>query len=719
MIRRKSLLWLIVIGGLGLSFAFYIISKRWENTHIETEVEALGRSNFFAIREALDNHIILIQTLKNYLEVSYPVSRSQFKEFVGSFLKKFPTIQALEWIPLVKDSDRDQFESSHRFKDVPGFQIRERVSQGKMVRRKSAEEYFPVTFIEPLVGNENAIGFDLASSSTRKATLQKSRESGQIMATARITLVQEKEKLYGFLLIAPVFKKGNQPNTIEFKGFSLGGFRIGDLIKETKREFNLDDKKLKLRLLDLSAPIGSQILFSEISAQEGLNPPAYKKTFPLANRSWQIQGYPTQIYIDSLKTRRSEFGALIGIIFTILLASLYRIVLTQTEAINQQVKLRTSELSESNERTQTVINTVEDGIITIDQKGRIAIFNPAAEKLFQYQAQEVLGMNVKILMPEPFHSHHDVFLNNYVQSRRPRIIGIGREVMGKKKDGSTFPMRLAVGEMKSESESLFVGIITDITKQKIAEQDLMEAKEQAEQANRVKSDFLNTMSHELRTPLTVILGNIDELTEEEDLPEADEIVDIARDCSNAGNHLMRLINDLLDISKIEAGKMVLLKEKIDSAALISEALNTVKKIAEDKGLKISSQGDEAQIEVDSLRIKQVLLNLLSNAIKFTEKGDIQIQTKVDPRMFTVAIKDTGWGMEQKSLEYVFEPFRQVDSTATRKTGGSGLGLAITKKLIELHGGNITVNSQFGQGSTFTFTLPIDSNSEKNNENTTD
>ena len=243
------------------------------------------------------------------------------------------------------------------------------------------------------------------------------------------------------------------------------------------------------------------------------------------------------------------------------------------------------------------------------------------------------------------------------------------------------------------------------------QEELLIMKEKAEEANRLKSDFLNTMSHELRTPLTVMLGNMPFLTDLEALPEPDEIVDIAQDVEDAGKHLLVLINDLLDISKIEAGKMALNKGYISVTSVLENAISTIKVLADKKGITVDTEIDDMEIVADMVRLKQILLNLLSNAVKFTDKGGITVKVnKVDEKVHFKII-DTGCGMKEESLPFIFDVFRQVDGSSTRAAQGTGLGLAITKKLIELHEGEIKVKSEVGLGTTFDISLPIGSSEE--------
>lgn len=383
-----------------------------------------------------------------------------------------------------------------------------------------------------------------------------------------------------------------------------------------------------------------------------------------------------------------------------------KLLAKRVEERTEELSIANKELSTSHERIKTIINTAEDGIISIDHTGNIQLFNTAAERIFQYSAHEVVGKNVNQLMPQPYHDLHDGYLKRFLESREAKIIGTGREVHGRKKDGTVFPMRLAIGEMMQDENSIFVGVLDDITQQKETEKDLIESREKAEEASRLKSEFLNTMSHELRTPMTVILGNIDELTDENALPGSEEIVDIANDITNAGNHLLHIINDLLDISKIEAGKMELVLETVKSRDLIQDAVNTVKKMAEIKNIDLSLQDEPTELTIDPFRIKQVILNLLSNAIKFTDQGYVKVVTEISEKNFIIKVQDSGCGIVQKDLAFIFDPFRQVDGSVRRSKGGTGLGLAISQKLVFLHGGSISVTSEPEVGSEFVISLPM-------------
>lgn len=396
------------------------------------------------------------------------------------------------------------------------------------------------------------------------------------------------------------------------------------------------------------------------------------------------------------------------------------------ETMNNMGKAKKA-LQESEEQTRAIVDNVVHGIIAIDNQGIIAKFNYAAEQIFKYSANEVIGKNVKILMPEPYHSEHNEYIANYMRTRKPKVIGIGREVVGKRKDDTTFPMHLAVSDIISEEKPMFVGIVMDITEQKEAEKEIQHAKEQAEKyakeaetASKTKSDFLASMSHEIRTPMNAILG-MAELLNETDLNK--EQKKYVKSFEGAGETLLNLINDILDFSKVEAGQIDIEQIDFDLKETIESAMEIMAVSAREKGVEISAhvhQDAPTYLIGDPSRLRQILLNLIGNAIKFTpkekknsltgqaEKGEIVVNVEKhvessDMGTLLFSVSDTGIGIPEDKHKQIFERFQQADSSTTRQFGGTGLGLAISKLLVELMGGRIWVKSEVNKGSTFFFT----------------
>lgn len=329
--------------------------------------------------------------------------------------------------------------------------------------------------------------------------------------------------------------------------------------------------------------------------------------------------------------------------------------------------------------------------------------NPAFEQLTGYSVEFSVGKNCRFLQgPDTDQKQVDKIRAAIKAGTACKVI-----LLNYKKDGTKFWNELSISPIEEDGQVVgFVGVQDDITARIEVEQALVKAKQNAENANNMKADFLNVISHELRTPLTVMLGNTPLLTDPEDLPDAEEIAEIATDIEEAGKHLLKLINELLDISKIEAGKLELVVEPLSIANCIQESLYLVQPLIDKKGLKLVQNIDDFNFMGDPIRMKQIIINLLSNANKFTTEGQITITTKTEGNEGKLIVSDTGCGIKKEFLTKIFEVFKQVDSSSSRSTSGSGLGLAISKQLIELQGGTISAESKYGVGSDFYIAIPL-------------
>ena len=365
-------------------------------------------------------------------------------------------------------------------------------------------------------------------------------------------------------------------------------------------------------------------------------------------------------------------------------------------------------LRNSEARIRAIVNTAADGILTVDEKGLIRAFNPAAEKMFGFSDKEVKRQNVKILMPSPHREWHDTYISNYLRTGKQKVIGKGHEVTARRKDGTTFPLDLTVSEMEFGKQRLFTGIVRDITERKVAEQELLEAKETAERANKAKSEFLANMSHEIRTPMNSIMGFTQILLDEALSTQQREAVETVK---GSAERLLKLIDEILDLSKIEADSIVLEKVPFSLPSIVNETIELIRPRAEKKRVDIQYDIQESLQRVvgDPTRLRQVILNLLANAVKFTEQGGIiatvKTVTETEDRVAVeVAVSDTGIGIPKDKLDTIFQVFTQADGSTTRKYGGTGLGLTISQRLVGMMGGEIKVESREGKGTTFRFNL---------------
>jgi PAS domain S-box-containing protein len=369
---------------------------------------------------------------------------------------------------------------------------------------------------------------------------------------------------------------------------------------------------------------------------------------------------------------------------------------------------RDDRITETEERMRSVLDHVLDGIITIDAAGRIESFNPAAEKLFGYGRDEVLGHNVKMLMPEPYHGEHDRYLESYLRTGKAKIIGIGREVVGRRKDGSTFPMDLAVSEFHIRGQRYFTGIVRDVTERKELEDQLRQRVDDLAQADRQKNEFLAMLAHELRNPLGPMRNALYLMG----MPQADAAaVAGARDIMERQlQQIVRLVDDLLDISRIIRGKIELRRERIDLADALRRAVETSGPLLDARGqsLELTLPDEPVPVMGDAIRLAQVVSNLLNNAAKYsTRPGRIGLELERQGGEAVIVVRDEGEGIAPELLPHVFELFVQGDHTLARLQGGLGIGLTLVKRLVEMHDGEVSAASAGrGKGSEFRIRLPL-------------
>jgi PAS domain S-box-containing protein len=409
------------------------------------------------------------------------------------------------------------------------------------------------------------------------------------------------------------------------------------------------------------------------------------------------------------------------------------------DEIEKHQKTETA-LRESEAKFKGIVDLAMSAIISIDMKQLILLFNQGAERIFGYKAEEVLGKPLDLLLPVACRQLHREHVENFEDDfRDTRKMGErSKQVFGRRKNGEEFPASASISKLKLQSGTIFTVMLQDISdrvfaeeelrrtieQQKAIAQQLEKAKEAAESASRAKSEFLANMSHEIRTPLNAILGFSDLLSEAIAEPKAQTYV---KSIASSGKALLAIVNDILDLSKIEAGKLELHYEPVNLRSLVEEIEKMFSYGATQKAISLRTDIGEtvpAGINCDEVRLRQILFNLVGNAIKFTERGYVKItvallestppiiKTENNPHCslpnvvwLKMAVEDTGIGIPAEQQERIFGSFVQSEGQSNRKYGGSGLGLAITKRLTEMLGGAIALESEPAKGSTFTCYFP--------------
>ncbi|MFC3095324.1 response regulator [Alteromonas sediminis] len=392
-------------------------------------------------------------------------------------------------------------------------------------------------------------------------------------------------------------------------------------------------------------------------------------------------------------------------------------------SLDKQVKQKQGELESSKkefdiseQKRNALLSCLTDAVIVIDDKGLIALFTPAAESLFNYKANELIGKPIELLMPSDIASKHPTYLKEYKDKGKgkAKIIGQRRQLLGCKASGETFPIELTINTYRENQQLFFVGLIRDITMRIKQEEQIKLAMYEAQRANEAKSDFLANMSHEIRTPMNGIYGTLQLLGSEVLSETGRDYLDKARySCKN----LLTIINDILDYSKIEANKLEIEYITMSISKVVEAISSDMLPVAKQKGIALNVKVDlQHDLWIgDPVRIGQILLNLTSNAIKFTEQGVVSIIiTELDNGAgLSIEVTDTGIGMDKSALERLFSRFEQADNTTTREYGGTGLGMAITQSLVSLMGGSVNASSREGQGTQIAICLPLKRSEEIN------
>jgi two-component system sensor histidine kinase/response regulator len=367
-------------------------------------------------------------------------------------------------------------------------------------------------------------------------------------------------------------------------------------------------------------------------------------------------------------------------------------------------------LRETEQYFRSVLERAPDGLLVVDADGTISMANAQCERLFGYTRGELVGQKVEMLVPDNIRPQHPELRASFHRDPTTRAMGAKSELHGRRKDGSLLPVDIGLSPLPGRNgEKIQVAVsIRDITERKQAEIELKAAKQKAEDATRMKSMFLANMSHEIRTPMNAIIG-LSHLALKTSLTAKQR--DYVSKVHNAGTSLLAIINDILDFSKIEAGKLDIETTDFKLDDVINSVTTVTGQKATDKGLELLAHvapGIPQFLLGDPLRLGQILINLINNAVKFTDRGEILLNAEMlehtgEKCQLKFSVRDTGIGMTKEQASRLFQPFTQADGSTTRKYGGTGLGLTVSRRLVELMGGQIWLDSEPGAGTTFTFT----------------
>ncbi|WP_415395962.1 CHASE domain-containing protein [Sulfurimonas sp. CS5] len=709
---KKAVIFIVILS-IVFSFIIWILTKNYYESFSKEKFKVSVNENMQRIEKQMSSYENVLRSGIGLFHASDKVTRQDWFDFTQTIKvkQKYPGIQGFGFTIMLAPDEITTLEKKMRAEGFPSFTLK---PPGKR------EQYSSILYLEPLdKRNIQAIGYDMFSQVTRRTAMERARDTGEATISGKVTLVQEidSDVQAGMLMYFPLYKKKfNTDNTQERKkaliGFVYGAFRMNDLMNKIKPNESISD----FEIYD-SAEMSEKSLMYRSFEKSSHNAKYHtKKITKVSNHTWYVHFSSTQKF-DT--TNNEQYPLLL----TLFWLSVYFILLFIILALIKSRHLLQSQAIELRKLSQ-VVEQSPNGIIITNVNNEIEYSNSSFSKITGYSKLEAIGKNTDSLISD----RTSTKTYNRIKDSIKRGKSWYGEFISNRKNGPEHTLSIVSFPIIQDNgnKSNYVSIIEDITHEKELENELIRAKEVAEKANKAKSDFLANMSHEIRTPLNGILGLINLVLKSGLNQQQRDYLEKSIISSKA---LLNVINDILDYSKIEAGKLNLENNIFELDSVISNIKDLFEYQANNKGLKININLKEHFILIgDPLCLTQILTNIVGNAIKFTDKGTIYIDvelTKEDDYYMKLkfTIKDSGIGMSEEVLNNLFMEFSQADNSITRKYGGTGLGLTISKQLINLMSGDIWVTSKKDEGSEFVFTATFgkveNEDSSKNLQNQLD
>lgn len=667
----------LVLLSVGLIWMFIKVSS-WEVQQRQFEFNEKVKVTQEQLESRLQRKVLALGSLERFFNYTKDITPDEFHGYAAFFLQQDDAIRALSWNRVVNHAERDEYEAMLE-RDTGQAYIFNLDQVKQKLRAPDAAHYVVVNYIEPMADNAAVIGLNLLSSPPRQKALNQARDSGQLSATDKISLVQTKED--AVLLFYPVFD--GDADTVLQRRHNIVGYITAALAFEPFFNSVLSasgPKTLEIMLTD-STDNATLLYQSAAPAQNRQAQLVQQFTLDIADRQWQVQYWPSG-KPKGHSTDLLAFGVLtIGLLFTSILGAFLLVVTGRAHHVGQLVAQRSAEL-------KGVLDNAIDTILTFDANGNIDSINPAGERLLHYHCDSLIGQPVQTILPE---LNHQQYLPVNDQPIRVRF-----DSTAKRADDSTIAVEVALSKMAVNGTSRFTVILHDLTERNKSE--------------KLKNDIISTVSHELRTPLTSIVGSLGIVNSGVMgalPPKVAELINLAMQNSQ---RLTMLVNDILELSKHQAANYSQAIEPIKLDAFLQQALalNAGYASQYNVALVLAALPTPLVIAGDDVKLMQVMSNLLSNAIKYSPpEGTVTVSAQqYDEHYVDIAVQDQGNGIPLAFQSQVFQRFSQADSTDTRRVGGTGLGLAIAKIIVEKHQGQIWFDTEEGKGTRFTVRLPL-------------
>jgi len=668
-----------------------------------------------AIADRLTSYSMLLEAGAALFAASEDVTREEWRDFYEYRRARtdFPGLLHVVYAPLLPRSGLAEHERKVRASGLASYSVWPEVG---------GEAVAPVLFLEPYdAGARRALGFNLLSEAVRRQALEKARDTGRVVLGGVISLVSQENprRRDGCILFVPVYRPGSSLDTVEqrraaLRGFIFSPFRLSDFLDSL---FQGEPSDIAFQLYD-GPRVDAQDLIYDGSSLRGPVVPSSRpllresRTLAFYDHPWTLDFQSTPVF-EASADRWTANGILVagGVISLLTFLFVRSLEHTQERAVALAGEM-TAALTENERKFRAVTESAQDAILIVDDQGRVAYWNLAATQTFGYSKAEILGQQaIPLIAAEPYRQGLQQAFLELAGTGTSSKSGRTRELAGLRKTGEEFPVEISVSAIPVEERWHIVVIVRDISERRRGEAERV-AREAAEEASRAKSGFVANMSHEIRTPLNAILGFTQVLERDPDLTTRQS--EHVRTISRSGRHLLHLINDILDMSRIEAGRVTVNPAPFCLHDLLDDLTLMFRSRAEAKGLHLLEERDPSvprSVVADEGKLRQIFINLLGNAVKFTSQGGVAVRVRAgqDPERLgglrlVAEVEDSGPGIPDADLERIFDPFNQGEAGV--KAGGTGLGLAISRRFIDMLGGSMSLTSRVGHGSCFRFEVPV-------------
>ena len=709
----------LTLSVLTLLMALAILQvARWDDERLNNAFARDATNTTAAIAAQMQEPLRAVEALRGIFIASQDVDRDEMRRASAAWLAT-GTLQAMGWYERVPRGQLAAYEARVRALDgLPQYRVFDRADAPP--GSANGDEVVAIRYIEPRPGNSAALGLNGLSVPAVRTAIETATATDRPAATAGFRLTQTPDDATGVVIYHAVYD-GNpttaQERKAAMRGLAFVTLRLDALLDALRAQFPpylgvciVDTDPLSPRRR-LAGPAGCE------NAAPGL---LQVHALAFAGRQWDLRAYAKRADVPEARITNAWLFSLVGLLGAAMLGALLLTLTGRTRRIEAAVRERTAALEaevhereraqaalrDSEQRFRNILNTVPIGVIYTDLRGNVKQTNPRFCELTGYTEDELAAMTT------PQYTHPDDVTQDVELSTRlvnGELPMYRRQKRYLTKDGRTVWVQVSVTLLRDEQGQArrIVGVVEDITEH-LKLQEVEKARDLAEAANRAKSEFLSRMSHELRTPLNAMLGFAQLLELDRRQPLSTDQRPWVGQIQQAGWHLLEMINDVLDLSRIESGNLKLQTGPVSLPDLLEASVAMVSADAQRRRIRISTdlaEGTGALLG-DATRVKQILTNLLSNAVKYnTDHGRIHIATRTrEPNLVEIAVTDTGMGMTPQQLAELFQPFNRLGRERSAQEG-TGIGLVISQRLAELMGGALRARSIAGEGSSFILTLP--------------